>query len=188
MTGFSLHLLRHGTPALMGRMLGRTDCAETAEGVAACLYQADGLGFTGLITSPLRRAQAAADAIGAARGLFPVIDPRWREIDFGEWDGLSSAEIAPEALGRFWTDPDLHAPPGGERWSMLTARTAAAIADIAEDTLVVTHGGAMRAALAVLFGFSQPQLWAFELPYAGLLSLRIWPGEPRTAQIAGLWP
>jgi len=57
-----------------------------------------------------------------------------------------------------------------------------------EPTLVVAHGGAMRAALALLCGFTQSQLWAFDLPYGALLSLRAWPGPPRSAQIMGLWP
>ncbi|MCJ8159661.1 histidine phosphatase family protein [Sphingomonas sp. LaA6.9] len=188
MSGLTVHLLRHGAPALTGRMLGSTDCAETPEGVAACLEQTEALEFARLVSSPLRRAAAAAGAIGA-RGNIPVtIDERWREIDFGDWDGLSSADVDPAALGRFWDDPDMHAPPGGERWSALTARIGGAIDALDADTLVVTHGGAMRAALAVLFGFSQPQLWAFDLPYASVLSLRIWPGVPRQAQIVGLWP
>ncbi|RJF90716.1 histidine phosphatase family protein [Sphingomonas cavernae] len=188
MTGFTLHLLRHGAPALTGRMLGRTDCAETAEGVAACLDQTEELDFARLVSSPLRRAAAAADAIARRGGMTVTLDPRWREIDFGDWDGLSSADVDGDALGRFWNDPDMHAPPGGERWSTLTTRIAAAIDDIHEDTLVVTHGGAMRATLAVLFGFGQAQLWAFDLPYASVLSLRIWPGTLRQAQIIGLWP
>lgn len=167
-------------------MLGRTDCAETPEGVAACLDQVEHLVFAWLTSSPFRRARAAAEAIGSARAMSVTIDPRWREIDFGDWDGLSSADIPAEALGRFWADPDAHAPPGGERWSALTARVGEAIDAIDRDTLVVTHGGAMRAALSVLFGFDQPQLWAFDLPCASLLSLRIWPA--RQAQIIGLWP
>ena len=43
------------------------------------------------------------------------------------------------------------------------------------------------AVLASLFGFGQRQVWAFDLPYAALISLRVWPGTPRSAQIAGLW-
>ena len=53
-------------------------------------------------------------------------------------------------------------------------------------TLVVTHAGAMRAALHILCGFDQRQLWAFDLPYAVRLTLHIWPGEPRTAQLVEL--
>ena len=188
MNGFALHLLRHGTPVLAGRMLGRTDCAETPEGIIACLDQTEHLEFSHLVSSPLRRAHATAAAIGARNGLEPEIDPRWREIDFGEWDGLLSADIDAAALGRFWDDPDNCAPRGGERWSALVARINDAIGALQEDTLVVTHGGAMRAALNVLFDFGQPQLWAFDLPCASVLSLRIWPGTPRQAQIIGLWP
>ena len=78
---------------------------------------------------------------------------------------------------------------GGERWSALVTRVSAALADLAPvPTLVVTHGGAMRAALHSLCGFDQRQLWAFDLPYASLLSLRVWPGERPGAQIAGLYP
>ena len=53
---------------------------------------------------------------------------------------------------------------------------------------VVAHGGSMRAALHGLCGFDQRQLWAFELPYAALLSLRVWLGEHPSAQLAGLYP
>jgi alpha-ribazole phosphatase len=189
MTSFALHLLRHGEPAIAGRRLGRTDCAATPAGIAACVEQVSELGIEAIIASDLVRARAAAEAIGQRLGLSIAIDRRWRELDFGAWDGLSSAEIDGDALGRFWEDPDAHAPPEGERWSSLLARVAEAIGALPpRSTLIVTHGGAMRAALAHLCGFSQRQLWAFELPYAALLSLRVWPGEQRFAQIAGLWP
>jgi len=189
MTSFALHLLRHGEPEITGRMLGRTDCAATATGIAACVEQVSDLDVEVVISSDLARARSAAEAIGQTLGLTVAIDRRWRELDFGSWDGLSSAEIDGDALGRFWNDPDAHAPPGGEQWSTLVARVAEAIGELPpRPTLIVTHGGAMRAALAHLCGFEQRQLWAFELSYAALLSLRVWPGEPPSAQIAGLWP
>ena len=189
MTGFALHLLRHGEPEIAGRMLGHTDCAATAAGNAACVEQVGDLDVEIVISSDLARARSAAEAIGLERGLPVAIDRRWRELDFGSWDGLSSAEIDGDALGCFWNDPDACPPPDGERWSALLARVAEAIDALPpRPTLIVTHGGAMRAALAHLCGFEQRQLWAFELPYAALLSLRVWPGEPSSAQIAGLWP
>ncbi|RYY46751.1 MAG: histidine phosphatase family protein [Sphingomonadales bacterium] len=189
MSGGLLYLLRHGEPELTGRMLGRTDCAVTARGIAACLEQIEAIEIKRIVSSDLKRAQACADAIGQTRGIGVALDPRWREIDFGEWDGLRSAQIDPGALGQFWNDPDASPPPGGERWSAMTARVSAAIEHLGEQTtLVVTHGGAMRAALHVLCGFGQRQLWAFDLPYAALLALRVWPGAPRSAQIVGLWP
>lgn len=189
MTAFALHLLRHGAPETPGLLMGRTDGAPSSEGIAACVAQAEGLGIERLIASDLRRSRAAGEAIAAATGAPIVIDPRWRELDFGDWDGKPSDAIDPDAFGRFWNDPDASPPPGGECWSAFARRVAAAIADLAPvPTLVVTHGGAMRAALHSLCGFDQRQLWTFDLPYSARLSLRVWPGEPTSVQIAGLYP
>ncbi|CAM3367860.1 MULTISPECIES: histidine phosphatase family protein [Sphingomonas] len=182
MTSFRLHLLRHGEPELTGRMLGRTDSPATARGIAACVGQAAGLSVTRRIASDLSRARACAEAIGPAE-----VDPRWRELDFGEWDGLAASNIDPEAMRRFWDDPDAAPPPGGERWSDLVVRVRAAIADLpSEPTLVVTHGGAIRAALHVLCGFDLRACWSFALPYAALVTLEVWDGAPRSAQVTGL--
>lgn len=187
MSGFTLHLLRHGALEQPGLMMGRTDGAPTVAGIAACIAQAADLGVKQLIASDLQRARKAGAAIGDALGLPLAIDPRWRELDFGEWDGQASAAVDPDKLGAFWDDPDANPPPGGERWSSLVSRITAALADLApQNTLIVTHGGAMRAALHALCGFHQRQLWAFDLPYAARLSLQVWPGEQPSAQITGL--
>jgi len=189
MTSFVLHLLRHGAPEITGRLIGRTDVAPTLDGVRACREQARDLGIEAVIGSDLARARVAAEVIGGDLALPVTIDPRWRELDFGAWDGLATSVIDPVALGHFWDDPDAAPPPDGERWSALVTRVAEAIADLPpRTTLVVTHGGAMRAALAALCGFDQRQLWAVDLPYAAMLGLKVWPGTPRTAQIMALWP
>jgi alpha-ribazole phosphatase len=188
MSGFLLHLMRHGAPETPGLLMGRTDGAPTAEGIAACVGQTGDLPFDTIVASDLCRAGSAAQAIGAARDLPVRIDPRWRELDSGAWDGLPPAQVDPAAMSRFWDDPDRFPPPGGERWSSLVARVSAALNALpAADTLVVTHGGAIRAALAGLLGFGQRQVWAFDLPYNVVLSLRLWPGNPPSAQIIGLW-
>lgn len=187
MSQFALHLLRHGEPEGAGRLIGHTDAAPTGAGIAACVDQARDLAIEVLIASDLARAWRAGETIGLARVLPLSPDRRWRELDFGAWDGLAPAAVDGAALARFWDDPERHAPPGGERWSALVRRVSLAIGDLApRPTLVVTHAGAMRAALAVLCGFDVRQTWALDLPYSGLLSLRVWPGENPSAQITGL--
>lgn len=187
MSAFALHLLRHGEPTITGRMLGHLDCPATTEGIASVVQRTMELEVDAIMTSDLARARACAEAAGQALGRAVTTDRRWREIDFGAWDGLATDEIEPAALGRFWEDPDANPPPGGERWSALVARVSATIAGLEpRPTLIVTHAGVMRAALSVLCGFDHRQLWAFELPYASMLSLSIWPGERPTAQITGL--
>jgi len=175
----TVHLLRHGATVRPGLLLGHLDVAVTPQGIADCVGVAAGAAFTQLVSSDLSRAADCAAALGA-----PVRhDPRWRELDFGTWDGCDPATLPADALAAFWRDPDSNPPPQGERWSALAARIAAALADLPDATLVVTHGGAIRAALASACGFDARQVWAFDLPCAALLTLRLWPD---TAQVAGL--
>lgn len=186
MSGLTLHLLRHGEPMLAGRLLGRCDSVPTLAGIEICVAQAAALRVAHLVTSPLRRARAAADRIGADKGLAITVDARWQELDFGRWDGLTTAEVARSdaaALQAFWDDADANPPPAGERWSALCARVGAAIETLDQPTLVVTHGGPMRAALSLLCGLDQRQSWCVDLPYGALLSLRCHGGM---AQIIGL--
>ncbi|WP_267378394.1 MULTISPECIES: histidine phosphatase family protein [unclassified Sphingomonas] len=179
----TLHLMRHGAPVLAGRMLGITDSLATPEGIAACVARGAPLAFDRIVTSDRQRAQACAAAIGARHGVPVTIDPRWRELDFGAWDGLAPDAIDPMALAAFWQNPDAGPPPGGELWSTLVARVADALGALDGTTLVVAHGGSIRAAIGTLCGFDRRQLWAFDLPCAALLSLRLWPDA---AQITGL--
>jgi alpha-ribazole phosphatase len=175
--------MRHGEPEGAGRMLGHTDSPATPAGIAACRERATGLACDRVVSSDLSRAVACAEAIA---GRAVPTDARWRELDFGAWEGLLAAEIDGGALGRFWDDPDAHPPPGGERWTALVARVGAALDEAEGATLVVTHAGAIRAALARLCGFDQRQLWCFHLPYAAVVSVRIWRGPEPTAQIVAM--
>lgn len=73
---------------------------------------------------------------------------RWREFDFGEWEGLRVSEIDAGTNAR------AYAPPGGEGFDAVCARVREAI-DALRDTrrsLIVTHAGPLHAMLAVLFG------------------------------------
>lgn len=186
MTGCPLYLMRHARPELHGRLLGWTDALPLAAAVDDCLHRAEGLDVKAIVTSDLQRSRLVAERIAGAHGLPLRIDPRWREIDFGAWDGKDPDEIDPQALARFWADPDRSPPPGGERWSQLVDRIGAALNDIDEPSLVVTHGGAIRAALHLLCGFELAQLWSFDLPYAARVDLRIWRGVDVSAQMTGL--
>ena len=186
MSGRLIHLLRHGPPLRPGLLHGHGDEPPAApDGGLAGAVPAD-ISIGAVVTSDLRRARAGADSLARARGLAVTVDSRWRELDFGAWDGTAPEQLDAAALAQFWDDPDANPPPGGERWSELVARVGQAMAALPPDTLVVTHGGAMRAATAVLTGLDYRQLWAFDLPYAALLSVRIWPTTPLSGQIVGL--
>ena len=178
----ALHLLRHGAPEGRGLLLGHSDPALTPEGRAACRARAQGLRVAQVIASDLTRARQSGEDIACDLSLPLAVDPRWRELDFGAWEGRDLASLG-DAAARFWADPEGCPPPQGERWSQISARVGAALGAMEGDALVITHAGAMRAALGVLLGLSAAQVWAFDLPYAALLSLRVWPDG---AQVTGL--
>jgi len=187
-TGTCVHLLRHGAPLRPGLLHGHNDepSADPTGGLAGTLPA--GLTISHIVSSDLRRALAGAESLSRQLGATLTVDDRWRELDFGDWNGALPARLDHHALARFWQDPESDPPPGGERWSGLMARVAAALADVPADALVVTHGGAMRAAIAVLTGLDPRQVWAVDLPCRALLSLRIWPGDRLAGQIVALRP
>lgn len=111
------------------------------------------LGAEVLISSDLLRARQTAEIAGQSLGLTPQLDPRWREIDLGKWQGLTIAEVevgwpnAPQMR-------ELDLPRGeiGETGVQLQARTVAALADLHQTypgrvIAVVCHGGNVRTAL-----------------------------------------
>ncbi|WP_367160863.1 histidine phosphatase family protein [Kozakia baliensis] len=110
------------------------------------------------VTSPLKRAQDTARAIFEA-GYGPrdiTIEPRFTEQSMGEWHDLPHGEL-PSKLRQlahsFWSLAATEQPPGGESMLDVCARVGHALNDLADqnaqqDTVVVSHGGAIRAALA----------------------------------------
>ena len=101
-----------------------------------------------MLCSDLTRAVQTAAALGLAG--VPT-DPRWREIDIGDWAGRTLDELDPDDVAA-WQRGEL-APPNAETFAELQARVAAAVDELrGEDALVVTHGGCVRAATAHLTG------------------------------------
>jgi alpha-ribazole phosphatase len=181
-----VHLLRHGPPARTGLMLGHTDTPAMTADCPQIAARVATLPIARIVASDLTRASAQAAVLAERRRVPLTLDLAWRELDFGEWDGHAPGDLPAPALAAFWNDPEAQAPPGGERWSDLCARVAGALARLETDTLVVTHAGAMRAALAVLTGLDHRGVWALDLPYRALLSLRIWPGTRLTGHVTDL--
>jgi probable phosphoglycerate mutase len=126
-------LLRHGeTPLSVDRRFsGRGDAALTERGVAqaeaAALRLAD-VKVDAIVSSPLRRTQQTAAIVAAAIGLEVSVDDGFAETDFGDWEGLTFAEVSerdPEALAAWLGDPRV-APPGGESIAATDARVETA--------------------------------------------------------------
>lgn len=186
MSGFELHLMRHGAPVERGLLLGHTDMPTSDAGCSACFERGRSLQVKAIISSDLQRAQRPAELIAAWQDLPSRCDARWRELDFGDWDGAAPAGLPQADLAAFWDDPDGFAPPGGETWVTMRNRVSAALEEIDQSTLVVAHAGSIRAALSLLLCWDYRQSWSLALPHAALVSLTVWPGDKRAAEITGL--
>lgn len=172
-----IFLVRHGETDwnLAGRLqgshdiplndLGREQAADTARVVERLSRGARGLDF---VASPLSRASQTMAILRAELGLPPDgfrRDARLREIGFGRWEGSTWQELRrrdPVSLAARDADPWNYTPPGGENYVELSARVLAAIADLTGDSVVVTHGGVVRAMLHAFAGM--PANDAVDLP------------------------
>jgi broad specificity phosphatase PhoE len=169
-----LYYVRHGETDwnVDGRLQGRHDTLLNAVGRRQAVACADILrdllardkrapAGCAYIASPLKRARETMEIMRAALGLARDdyrIDARLREIEFGEWEGLTLRDVrarAPQALAERERDKWDFVPPGGESYAQVAVRMRDWYAALAGDTVVVAHGGTARALIAVL-GVTSP--------------------------------
>jgi probable phosphoglycerate mutase len=152
-------LIRHGQTAanVAGRWQGSMDEALDEIGVlqAAGLFEWYGSLET-VWSSPLQRASATAAAIHAG----PSFHEDLVELNFGNWEGLTTDEIRAlhnSVFDEIFVDGSDH-PRGetGETWAALEQRMWRAIEEIdpvgGVVTGIVTHGAAIRAVITSLTG------------------------------------
>ncbi|HNB28027.1 MAG TPA: histidine phosphatase family protein [Alphaproteobacteria bacterium] len=125
------------------------------------------------LVSHLRRTHQTAAAIFAARVAetepAPVITADLAEQHFGDWQGLTYAELEARRDGayhRFWHAPATERPPNGESFEDVVARVSGAMSRITgehagRDIVAVAHGGTIRAALAVALGIEPERALGF---------------------------
>jgi broad specificity phosphatase PhoE len=154
-----VYLARHGETAwtITGQHTGRTDLPLTERGERNARHLADrlaGLRFAKVYTSPLRRAVRTCELAGFRS--VAEIDAELVEWDYGQYEGLRSAEIR---LKR----PDWQlfrdGCPGGESPEKVAARADRVISrlrPIPGHVLVFSSGHFMRMLAARWIGMQTP--------------------------------
>jgi broad specificity phosphatase PhoE len=113
------------------------------------------------VSSDLARAVETARIVLGPRSVPLRLDPDWREMQFGDWEGLTWDEILaanPQLDPTNETAVRAYTPGGGETFDALCARVARAAERIANEVpedgaaLVATHAGPLHALLRVLLG------------------------------------
>lgn len=125
--------------------------------------------FDAVYASDLRRAADTARAVAERAGLPLRTEVSLRERAFGDFEGLTWAEVLqqhPEASRR-WRERDASfGPPGGETLAVFYERAVGALAAIAarhrgQHIAIVTHGGVLDALYraATRIALDAPRTW-----------------------------
>lgn len=106
-------------------------------------------------SSPLKRAVETASIAFPGRDL--RLDPRLKEIDFGEFEGRTQAENESHPGWAEWLeDPYSRRAPGGESYAMLRERAVAWMDEVVatgpQHVVAVTHSGTIQMLLAHVLG------------------------------------
>lgn len=99
-----------------------------------------------------------------------------REIYLGDWEGLTTTEIAerhPEAWAGWVEEPAWDLVPGGEGEALFETRVSSALDEIFAkhshgSVLVVTHGGVIQIALHRVVGRASRGLFPFTIHNASI--------------------
>jgi alpha-ribazole phosphatase len=138
-----------------------------------------------IISSPLLRcadfAQSLAETcFGKDESRF-FIQPQWREIHYGDWDGKSTAKIwqdQPELMEKMWQAPLEFCAPNGEAVIDFSQRIEQAWLELISEfqgkrILLICHGGVMRLLLQQLLMMAPEAMNRFSIPYAAMSRLRV---------------
>ena len=183
-----LILIRHGesTGNAAGLLLGRLDAPLTDRGRAQALSLRPAVaGAVRIISSPLARARATAEALGTGHPI--EVDERWVEVDYGEFDGRPLDAVPATVWARWRSDPD-YRPPGGETLAEAGTRGRAACEELfATDgagargpgpVVVVSHVSPIKAATCWALGLGDEGAWRLYLATASVTRIAWGPGGP----------
>jgi broad specificity phosphatase PhoE len=166
----TLLFIRHAETDMAGTFCGHSNPPVNERGyrqIERLLKALEAKPIEAIYSSDLERAVTTADALAKAFRRPFIVTSRLREIDFGEWEGLTWREIeAKDAeYARAWSEayPNLPAP-GGESFAAFQSRVITEARHLlmlaGQGSLaVVTHAGVMRAVLRTLSGLDERVAW-----------------------------
>jgi probable phosphoglycerate mutase len=184
-----VYIARHGETAwsLSGQHTGSTDLPLTARGERNATRLGErlhGVQFARVLTSPLQRARRTCELAGY--GTTATIDPDLVEWDYGDYEGVTSAEILKKRPGwQIFRD----GCPGGESPQQVIARARRVVERVREvrgDVLLFSSGHIIRVLAAVWLRLHPSSFAAYLLLGTASLSA-VGYDRARTQPVIRLW-
>lgn len=173
----TIYLIRHGEilSTKPRRFIGRTELPLTHYGkeqIRALSKVLSGYSFDQLTCSPLSRCQESGEILGRTLGTAIETEKDISEINLGDWEGLTVAEVKSKFPGEYEKRGESLAgfrPKGGESFSDLHNRVWPALLRIIEATtsasVVVAHAGVNRVLLCHLLGMPLENMFRIPQDY-----------------------
>lgn len=216
-----LVLVRHGTTLWNRerRYLGHSDpglLPGVEQELAPLQKHLRGRSFARIYCSDLLRCRQTLHIVlpEPERTSLTIIEPRLRELHFGDWDGKTYEMLKDVALYRAWIDePQRITPPGGEPWAAFVNRLRefldslydwcttlgdqkAGTPDAPPSVLAVTHGGVLRQLACMLV--PGHDFWSLHPKPGAAITMRLrlaekpstgrQPTEVQLAELTTAWP
>ena len=177
-----IYLVRHGqvkgyetTP-----IYGHTDVRTTEIGRLQALNISERLRFTdidAIYSSDLKRSSSMAYQIGRYHDVPVTLLPQLREMNFGDWEGMTLGEIKrrfPEELEKRQADlVNYSSPGGGESIGSFSSRLISCFDDLRHDRpggnfVIVAHAGVNRVIICSAFGLALEKIFTIHQDYGCL--------------------
>jgi alpha-ribazole phosphatase len=176
----NLLFIRHAETDLAGTFCGHSDPPLNDRGRTQLSSLNERLRFHPidvLYASDLQRAVQTAEAIGKARNVAIDTTPALREIDFGDWEGLTweAIEERDPAYAARWVAEFPNLPtPNGEPIALFRERILNEVTRLRHEAAnaniaAVTHGGVLRILLEELGLSSAHHAWERTREYTCIL-------------------
>jgi alpha-ribazole phosphatase len=177
-----IDLIRHGEPVGGRCYRGQRDDPLSEKGWEQMWSAVHDRGsWDNIITSPLQRCAAFAQALSQRLELPVQIDERLKEVGVGAWEGQTPDQLRrtdPDAFRRFFEDPVANRPPGAEPLDDFYARVVAGWSDIVRSragahTLLVGHAGVIRAVLCHVLAMPLTSMYRIQVQNASVTRVRV---------------
>ncbi|MBR1896683.1 MAG: histidine phosphatase family protein [Pyramidobacter sp.] len=188
-----LFIVRHGETAWNreGRFQGQIDTPLNEKGLAQADLTAErfrGFPLQAVLASPLSRARVTGEKIYAAAKCDSfVIDDGFKEINHGEWEGKTTAEVIDQfgpQLAQWQTQPHLVKMPGpaGEALEDVQRRAVAAVErhvpNYTDDVLLATHDAVIKTVICHYLGVPLANYWRVKIPNCSVSYIEFGPSGP----------
>ena len=132
-------------------------------------------------SSDLKRAKNTAEVIVDPHNLKLNTRKGLREIDVGDWEGLTYDDLRkdyPDLIKKWYDNPISVSPPGGETLNEFEKRVVDCFHEIinqcqGEKIAIIAHGGTIRILLANLLEIPLNKNWQIEIHNTGLSIIKL---------------